>query len=303
LIAIDNKETEDQELWKQLPNTEGEERAELFIQLAQQAIYRSSGTEALALAEEAHEIYKAMGAKASSIAMANAITGIGYSLKELNRVDEATKALDGAIDLLRQSNHPFLIDTLRTKASWYGEEGNWQKALESYVEAAQINEVDGISEFYARDLFSVAHCYHELGSWSEVITYGLKAREIFKEQKMVFEISWCDLNIADAHAELKDGEQAIFWGRKANDIATLRKDNEMICKSSFVMAKGYKVLEKYQDAENLLLAAQDLVAKSGDWPQITKIEKELISIYRLTERNTEADEAERRLSTLTEVVE
>ena len=303
MIDIDNKETEDQELWKQLPNTEGEERAELFIQLAQQAIYRSSGTEALALAEEAHEIYKAMGAKASSIAMANAITGIGYSLKELNRVDEATKALDGAIDLLRQSNHPFLIDTLRTKASWYGEEGNWQKALESYVEAAQINEVDGISEFYARDLFSVAHCYHELGSWSEVITYALKAREIFKEQKMVFEISWCDLNIADAHAELKDGEQAIFWGRKANDIATLRKDNEMICKSSFVMAKGYKVLEKYQDAENLLLAAQDLVAKSGDWPQITKIEKELISIYRLTERNTEADEAERRLSTLTEVVE
>ena len=69
------------------------------------------------------------------------------------------------------------------------------------------------------------------------------------------------------------------------------------------MAKGHKVLEKYQDAENLLLAAQDLVAKSSDWTQITKIEKELISIYRLTERNTEADEAERRLSTLSEVVE
>jgi tetratricopeptide (TPR) repeat protein len=234
--------------------------------------------------------------------MANAMTGIGYSLKELNRVDEATKALDGAIDLLRESKHPFLVDTLRTKASWYGEQGKWQEALASYSELAQINELDSNEEFYARDLFAIANCYHELGSWSEVITYGLKAREVFKEQKMVFEISWCDLNIADAHAELKDGEQAIFWGRKANDIATLRKDNEMICKSSFVMAKGYKVLEKYQDAENLLLAAQDLVAKSGDWPQITKIEKELISIYRLTERNTEADEAERRLSTLTEVV-
>jgi hypothetical protein len=69
------------------------------------------------------------------------------------------------------------------------------------------------------------------------------------------------------------------------------------------MAKGHKVLEKYQDAESLLLAAQELVAKSSDWTQITKIEKELISIYRLTERNTEADEAERRLSTLTEVVQ
>ena len=223
-----------------------------------------------------------------------------YTRQHYRQRLKATKALDGAIDLLRESKHPFLVDTLGTKASWYGEQGKWCEALASYSEIAQINELDSNSEFYARDLFSICHCYHELGNWSEVITYGLKAREIFKEEKRIFEISWCDLNIADAHAELGDGEQAIFWGRKANDIATLRKDNEMICKSNFVMAKGYKVLEKYQDAENLLLAAQDLVAKSNDWTQITKIERELISIYRLTERSTEADEAERRLSTLTD---
>ena len=303
MIDIDNKETEDQELWKLLPNTEGEERAELLIQLAQQAIYRSSGDEALVLAEQAHEIYKAMGAKASSIAMANAITGIGYSLKELNKVDEATTALDGAIDLLRDSKHPFLVDTLRTKASWYGEQGNWLKALNTYVESAQINEVDSNREFYARDLIAIANCYHELGNWSETITYALKAREIFKERKMVVEISWCDLNIADSHAELHDGEQAIFWGRKANDIGVLRKDDEVICKSNYVMARGYKILEKYQDAENLLLVAQELVARSADWTQITKIEKELSIIYRLTNRDTDAEEVERRLCALTEIVQ
>ena len=303
MIDIDNKETEDQELWKLLPNTEGEERAELLIQLAQQAIYRSSGDEALVLAEQAHEIYKAMGAKASSIAMANAITGIGYSLKELNKVDEATTALDGAIDLLRDSKHPFLVDTLRTKASWYGEQGNWLKALNTYVESAQINEVDSNREFYARDLIAIANCYHELGNWSETITYALKAREIFKERKMVVEISWCDLNIADSHAELHDGEQAIFWGRKANDVGVLRKDDEVICKSNYVMARGYKLLEKYQDAENLLLVAQELVARSADWTQITKIEKELSIIYRLTNRDTDADEVERRLCALTEIVQ
>ena len=303
MIDIDNKETEDQELWKLLPNTEGEERAELLIQLAQQAIYRSSGDEALVLAEQAHEIYKAMGAKASSIAMANAITGIGYSLKELNKVDEATTALDGAIDLLRDSKHPFLVDTLRTKASWYGEQGNWLKALNTYVESAQINEVDSNREFYARDLIAIANCYHELGNWIETITYALKAREIFKERKMVVEISWCDLNIADSHAELHDGEQAIFWGRKANDIGVLRKDDEVICKSNYVMARGYKLLEKYQDAENLLLVAQELVARSADWTQITKIEKELSIIYRLTNRDTDAEEVERRLCALTEIVQ
>ena len=303
MIEIDNKETEDQELWKQLPNTEGEERAELLIQLAQQAIYRSSGDEALAFAEQAHQIYQAMGATASSIGMANAITGIGYSLKELNKVDEATTALNGAIDLLRDSKHPFLADTLRTKASWYGEQSNWMRALDSYIEAAQIDEVDGNREFYARDLMAIANCYYELSSWSDAVTYALKAREIFKERKMVFEISWCDLNIANSHAELKDGEQAIFWGRKANDIGVLRKDDEVICKSNYVMARGFKLLEKYQDAENLLLISQELVARSGDWCQISKIEKELINIYRLTSRDADAEEAERRLCTLKEIVE
>ncbi len=46
-----------------------------------------------------------------------------------------------------------------------------------------------------------------------------------------------------------------------------------------------------------------LVGRTNDYTQITKVEKELISIYRLTERNTEADEAERRLLTLNEVVQ
>jgi tetratricopeptide (TPR) repeat protein len=275
----------------------------LLIQLAQQAIYRSSGSEALAFAEEAHEIYKAMGARASSIAMANAITGISYSLKELNRVDDATKAIDGAIDLLRDSAHPFVVDTMRTKASWLAEMKRWEEALNTYLEIIKINEIDGNSEFVARDLFQVAHCFHELGRWSSVIETAHQAREIFKVKKLIHEISWCDLNIADAHAELGEGLAAIEWGRRAHDIGTLRKDNEVICKASYVIAQGHLNLEQYQEAEKYLSEAQDLVAKSNDWPQIQKVEKALIRVYRSTGRESEANEAERRLGTLQEVAE
>ena len=300
---IDNRETEDQELWRQLPQSEGEERAELLIQLAQQAIYRSSGNEALALAEQAHEIYKAMGAKASNVAMANAITGIGYSLKQLNRVDEATKALDSAIDLLRDNGHPFVVDTIRTKASWFTEMKRWDDAIATYQEIVRINEIDGNDEFVGRDLFSIAHCLYESGRWEEAIKTALRAREIFKEEKMVYEISWCDLNIAGAYVELGDGRMAIEWGQRANDVGVLRKDNEVICKSNYIMARGHIVLEQYGDAENLLLAAQDIVSKSGDYPQVEKIEKALATVYRATERDSEADEVERRLKTLQEIVE
>ncbi|NCV44680.1 MAG: tetratricopeptide repeat protein, partial [Actinobacteria bacterium] len=82
-----------------------------------------------------------MGARASSIAMANAITGIGYSLRELNRVEEATKALDDAIDLLQESGHPFVVDTMRTKASWYSEMKRWEDAIATYLEIIKINEI------------------------------------------------------------------------------------------------------------------------------------------------------------------
>ena len=302
-MPIEHRETEDQALWKQLPHTEGEERAELLIQLAQQAVYRESGSEALALAEEAHEIYKSMGASASSAGMASAITGIGYSLRQLNRVDEATKVLDSAIAMLHENGHPFVVDTMRTKAIWLGESKQWEEALETYLEIVRLNEIDGDDFFVAKDLFNAAHCLHEMERWDEVISMAHRAREIFKRRKMVFEISWCDLNIASAHAHLGDGLMAIEWGQRANDIGTLRKDHEMICKSSYAMALGHMALEQYGDAESKLMAAKDIVAGSGDWDQVTKIEKALIEVYRALGRHDEANEAERRLGTLQEIVE
>ena len=126
-----------------------------MIELAKQAIYRSQGSEALALTEEAHQIYKSMGARASNVDMANAITGISYSLKELNRVDEAVKMIDGAIDILREGCYPFVVDTLRTKALWLSDISHYQEAISVYLEVVAINEIEGEVEFVARDLLAV----------------------------------------------------------------------------------------------------------------------------------------------------
>ncbi|MFM8965404.1 MAG: tetratricopeptide repeat protein, partial [Actinomycetota bacterium] len=213
------------------------------------------------------------------------------------------KALDSAIDLLRENGHPFVVDTMRTKASWFSEMKCWDDAIATYQEIVRINEIDSHDEFVGRDLFSIAHCLYESGRWEETIKTALRAREIFKDEKMVCEISWCDLNIAGAYAELGDGRMAIEWGQRANDVGVLRKDNEVICKSNYIMARGNIVLKQYDDAESLLLAAQELVARSGDYAQVEKIEKALGEVYRATERNSEADEVERRLRTLQEIVE
>ena len=235
--------------------------------------------------------------------MANAMSGIGFSLKELNQIEAATNALDKAIELLRASDYPFLADSLRTRGSWFGEAGNWKAALESYTEAAQINEINGVQEFYARDLLHVANCQFQLGAWNETISTALKARSIFRELKMIGELSWCDLSIANAHVEKGDGELAITWAQRALDIGTLRKDNEMICKASHAMAMGHMLRGNPANAESLLLEAQEIVSGSGDWNQLIKIEEALIRVYTETSRENEATEALRRLSTLKDLIQ
>lgn len=301
-VSIDNQETEDQKLWRQLPQTEGEERAALFIDLAKHAIYRSANDEALVFLEQAQDIYKNLGSCASRMAMANTISGIGYSLKEMNQIEAATEALDKAIEILRSADYPFLADSLRTRGSWLGEAGKWQAALESYSEAAQINEINGVQEFLARDLLHVANCYFELGDWNRVIETALRARTIFKELRMLGELSWCDLNIAKAHVERKEADQALLWSQRALDVGSLRKDNEMICKSSLVIARSHILVGDFPKAEGLLLEAQDIVSNSSDWSQMIKIEEALIEVFLATNRDVDAGNARRRLCTLKELV-
>ena len=93
------------------------------------------------------------------------------------------------------------------------------------------------------------------------------------------------------------------WGQRALDIGTLRKDNEMICKASYALARGHLLEGNPASAESLLLEAQEIVSGSGDWSQLIKIEEALITVYQETGRENEATESMRRLSTLRDLVQ
>lgn len=299
---IENEELGEQNLWKELPGKDGVERAEILIELAKQAIYRSQGGEALALAEEAHKIYKSMGAKAPTVAMANAITGISYSLKELNKVDEAVKVIDGAIDLLREGSYPFVVDTLRTKAGWLVDIGQYESAISTYLEATAINEIDGENEFYARDLFGIAVCFAKLGKWLEVIEHSSRARESFKAEKLVDEVAWCDVLTASAYAELGNGDFALDIAQRAYDLSDLRNLPATKCNAALAMGMALTINGCFEDAEAKLAQAREMATRSTDWEIITKIEKEFINLYLVQGKVEAAEELERRLESLTEIV-
>ena len=244
-----------------------------------------------------------MGARAPTVEMANAITGISYSLKELHRVDEAIKVIDGAIDLLREGSYPFVVDTLRTKASWLNESGNYELAIATYLEIVAINEIEGEHEFVGRDLFSVANCYSKLRKWSEVIDHAFKARANFKYEKLVDEVAWCDVLIADAYAELGNTEFALDIGRRAFDLGELRGLLAVKCSVALAMGKALVIKEKFDEAEERFGQAREIASGSNDWETIAKIEKEFINLYLVQGKVEAAENIERRLKSLQEIVE
>jgi tetratricopeptide (TPR) repeat protein len=131
-----------------LPQRDGEERADVLLALSKKAGYRGANEEALALAETAQDIYTSLGSTAADADIANAYTGISYSLRQLNKTEEAIRVLDKAVDIYREDHFPYIDDLLRTKGIWHSELGDWESTLQCHLEAVRVNEIDGNQEWW-----------------------------------------------------------------------------------------------------------------------------------------------------------
>jgi tetratricopeptide (TPR) repeat protein len=281
-----------------------DELKKLFIALCKQATYRNAGDEALALAESAKEIYDSLGGIAANADLAEAYTGIGYSLKQLNRTAEAARTLEKAVEIHRQDHFPFVDDLLRTQAIWYSELGDWESTLRCHLEAVTVNEVDGNQEWLAKSLFNVGVAYGHLNNFPEAILKYKQARDIFKELKMVVAVGMCDENISEAYVELNNGELALEAAKRALDVARTADNQTRIMCSSYNLGKAQVLLNDFEQAESSLASAHFLAQSNEniDFKFLVGVEEEEANLMRLTNRVTAADEIERRLTTIREIL-
>jgi tetratricopeptide (TPR) repeat protein len=302
-VAIEEKDPSEKELWQQLPQTDGEERAEVLLQLAQQATYRGAGDEALALAETASEIYESLGARAANADIANAYTGISYSLKELRRTEAAVNVLGKAVDIYRKDHYPFVDDLLRTQAIWYGELGDWQNNLNCQLEAVRVNEIDGNHEWLSKSLYNVAVAYGQLKNYPEAITTYRRARELFKEQKAVVEVARCDEALAEVLIESKEGADALLHIGRALDVAQTLNNDVRITWCLYIKGEALSLLEQWDEAEEVLASARFTADRlETDWNLLLGIETAQAALYRATGRAELAADIEGRLATVREIL-
>lgn len=301
---ISEEEMNEKQMWELLPHKVGEEKAELLLALSKQASYRGAGEESLALAESAQEIYQSLGALASNSDIANAYTGISYSLKQLNKTEEALKVMNKVVEIYKSDHLPFVDDLLRTQATWYSELGEWEKTLECHKQAVTVNEIDSNQEWLAKSQFNVGVAYAHLSNFDEAIRHYQISRNIFKSLKMVPEVARCDEAIAEAFVELGNGELALAAGIRALDIARILGWQRRVIWTQFHIGKAQVLLGNSDAAEAAFEEAIYLVPQQEefDWNFIVALFTEKAKLLRLSERNTDAEKLEARIATIRETL-
>ena len=292
-------------LWDRIPEVDGEERASTYYELSARIYARGQYDEALALAETARDIYSTLGASASSEGLAQAYSAIGYNLNQLKRMDEAASAMSKAVEILRENKSPIALELACTLGEWWYTSKQYEKVVLTMGECAQEHLVDGNEIGAANDLHLIGCAERELKNYEKAIASFKEARILFKHNKEVIHVARCDQKMASCLIELNDGELALITARKALDVFETAHDHRRETFALFEYGKAQILLEKFDDG--LATLEQVLAVVSDDEPKdfefIIDVESRIAKIVRMQGRIDEADEIERRLKSVQEMLE
>jgi tetratricopeptide (TPR) repeat protein len=291
-------------LWDRIPEVQGEERANTFYELSARIFARGQYDEALALAETARDIFSELGTAAPSEGLAQAYSAIGYNLNQLKRMDEAATAMSKAVSILRENKSPIALELACTLGEWWYASKNYEKVIETMYECSQEHLVDDNTIGAANDMHLIGCAQRELKNYAEAIICFEEARKMFKKEKEVIHIARCDQKIASCYVELGEGEKALEAARKAIDVFETAHDHHRETFALFEFGKAEILLGKFEDGLSTLDGVLQIITdeETKDFEFILDIETRMVAVMRQLGRMDEANEVERRLTSVREAL-
>lgn len=292
-------------LWERIPEVEGVDRANTYFELSARIYARGQYDEALALAETARDIYAELGGSSPSDGLAQAYSAIGYNLNQLKRINEAATAMSKAVELLRESKSPLAIDLACTLGEWWFSSKEYAKTIECMTECVQEHLVEGNESGAANDLHLIGCAQIELKSYELALEAFQEARTYFKSLKEVINVARCDQKIAHCLIEIGDGQAALSAAQKAVDVFVTAHDHHRETYSMLELGKAQILAGQEEEGlitlDRVLEIATD--AENKDFEFIVEIERRMATVLHALGRDDEADEIERRIEAVAEIVE
>lgn len=311
-MSDDDMESEDstdivteEMLWERIPETTGLDRANTYYELSARIYARGQYDEALALAETARDIYTELDSGMAVDGLAQAYSAIGYNLNQLKRMPEAANAMSKAVELLRESKSPIAIELACTLGEWWFSSKEYAKTIECMRDCVQEHLVEGNDSGAANDLHLIGCAHRELGEHAQALEAFNEARAIFKGLKEVINVARCDQKIAHCFIELEDGESALAAAQKSLDVFVTAHDHRRETYSLLELGKAQVLVGRTQEGLETLQRVLDITtdAEWKDFEFIVEIEKRIAGVLRTLGRAVEADEIERRIASVTDVIE
>ena len=292
-------------LCERIPEVEGLDRANTYYEVSARIYARGQYDEALALAETARDIYSDLGAVAPTEGLAQAYSAIGYNLNQLKRMNEAANAMSKAVELLRETKSPMAIELACTLGEWWFNSKEYDKTIDCMNQCVQEHLVDGNDSGAANDLHLIGCAYRELKNYDKSLEAFREARALFKRLKEVINVARCDQKIAHCLTELGDAEGALIAAQKSLDVFVTAHDHRRETYSMFELGKAQIASnldeEGLMSLENVLETVTESEFK--DFEFIIDIERKIALVLRKLDRLEEAQEIERRLDAVTDVID
>ncbi len=292
-------------LWERIPEVTGLDRANTFYELSARIYARGQYDEALALAETARDIYAELDPETSVDGLAQAYSAIGYNLNQLKRMNEAADAMSKAVDLLRESKSPLAIDLACTLGEWWYSSKDYEKTIECMRDCVQEHLVDGNDSGAANDLHLIGCALREMKNFTEATEAFQEARALFKKLKEVINVARCDQKIAHCLTELGDAEGALIAAQKSLDVFATAHDHHRETYSLLELGKAQINIGKADEGLATLERVLDISTEGSenkDFEFIVEIEERIAAVLRSLGRIPEAEEIDRRIATVNEVL-
>lgn len=303
MVSTEKKPNE-KEIWRNLPRSEGTERAEQFIELSHIAYDRGDFKSALALCESAREIYESQIAVTSTKELLHVYEGITYSLSRLNRDAEAAKMAMQAFDFLRSEYPSDATNMLRRAGEFYYGAGEIEKALECHMQVMHEVDPDITNQMIGQDHYSVGYLSQKLGRYYQAIFHLEQARHYFKLEKDPENIYYCDEYLAVCYIALNNSVDSLIHAQKALDFAQTAQNQDLEIQANYRLGCANVLIGEFDEAISLLKKSlsMNVHSKHPDWKLAIDIEKEIAHVLIIKGKVAEAEQIRRRISTLQETI-
>lgn len=296
---------DEKELWKSIPSTQGADRAETFVQLSHLAYDRGDHKAALALCQCAREIYEGLTGFVEITKMLHVYEGITWSLRRLDRDEEAAYVALDAVTLLKEDDPAAATDMFRDAGRFFYAAGEFQKSLDCHELALGDVNPDLSDITIGVDYFNCGSSLVRLDKYEEALPYLITARKYFKKAKEPERVYCTDEFLAIAYTELENGIEAIIYAQKSLDFAITAQNKYYEMWSHYRLACAQVLVGELNTAEEHLRTTISMNTSScePDWDLALDAERAVADVYTTQGRSEEAEEIVLRLKTLEEIMD